>query len=137
MKLRLWFWRKPVSPGDAEPAAETSTGLRTQQPSAGPERTTSPAARAVQPGRALEPVTEVPAKAALTLGEAKTAIRAAGGDVIQVGFLASDYLRQREEEPASADTSVSRERLCALIAKRLKDRQLLAAEGTFELREGQ
>ena len=60
---------------------------------------------------------------------------AAGGDVIQVAFLANDYRRHREDEQASAETAAARERLCALIAKRLKDRKLLAAEGTFELRE--
>jgi hypothetical protein len=61
------------------------------------------------------------------------AIRAGGGDVIQVGFLARAYLRQREEEPESAETAAARERLCALVAKRLKDRKLLAPDGRFEL----
>jgi hypothetical protein len=76
-----------------------------------------------------------PAEVALTLEEAKTAIRAAGGDVIQVGFLARAYLRQREEGPESAETAAARERLCELLTTRLRDRQLLALEGRFELLE--
>ncbi|MGH3014970.1 MAG: hypothetical protein ACRDNN_08480, partial [Gaiellaceae bacterium] len=78
---------------------------------------------------------EPPATVSLTVDEAKTAIRAAGGDVIQLGFLANAYRRQREEEPASRETAAARERLSELAARRLKDRGLLAPEGRFELLE--
>ena len=71
----------------------------------------------------------------LTVEEAKTAIRAAGGDVIQIGFLANAYRRQREEEPGSKETAAARRRLSELVAKRLKDRKLLATEGRLELLE--
>jgi hypothetical protein len=78
---------------------------------------------------------EPPAAVSLTIDEAKTAIRAAGGDVIQIGFLARAYLRQREEEPAGREAAAARKRLCDLVAKRLEDRKLLAPEGRFELLE--
>ncbi len=74
-------------------------------------------------------------KLSLTLDEAKAAIRAAKGDVIQVGFLAGDYKRHQEEDPASRETAAARAQLCELIAKRLRDRKLLAPDGLFELRE--
>lgn len=63
-------------------------------------------------------------------------IREAGGDVIQVGFLASAYRRHLEDDPASAETAASRKRLHELVGKRLKDRGLLAPDGTVELRDG-
>jgi len=47
---------------------------------------------------------------------------ARGGDVIQVGFLASAYRRSLEEDPASPETAASRKRLRELVGKRLKDR---------------
>jgi hypothetical protein len=78
---------------------------------------------------------EPPAAVSLTIEEAKAAIRAAGGDVIQIGFLARAYLRQREEEPAGREAAVARKRLCDLVTKRLEDRRLLAPEGRFELLE--
>jgi hypothetical protein len=78
---------------------------------------------------------ELPAKVSLTLDEAKEAIRAAKGDVIQVGFLAGEYRRQQEEDPASGETAAARGQLCELIATRLRDRKLLAPDGVFELRE--
>ena len=86
--------------------------------------------------REPEPEPEpAPATVALTIDEAKGAIKEAGGDVIQVGFLASAYRRHLQEDPESAETAASRKRLRELVSKRLKDRGLLASDGTFELRE--
>jgi hypothetical protein len=82
-----------------------------------------------------EPEPPIPATVSLTIDEAKGAIREAGGDVIQVGFLASAYRRHLEEDPMSSETAASRKRLRELVGKRLKDRGLLAPDGTFELRE--
>ena len=81
------------------------------------------------------PEAALPAKVSLTLDEAKEIIRAAKGDVIQVGFLAGAYTRSKEEDPKSAETRKARRLLCELIATRLRDRKLLAPDGTFELRE--
>jgi hypothetical protein len=81
------------------------------------------------------PEEEPPARLSLTLDEAKEAIRAARGDVIQVGFLAGEYKRQQEEDPESRETAAARAQLCELIAKRLRDRKLLSPEGVFELRD--
>jgi len=86
--------------------------------------------------REPEPEPEpAPATVELTIDEAKGAIKEAGGDVIQVGFLASAYRRHLQEDPESAETAASRKRLRELVSKRLKDRGLLASDGTFELRE--
>jgi hypothetical protein len=112
MKLR--FWQRP-----AEPPPE---------PEPQPEVARDPA-----PPTALEE--ELPAKVALTLDEAKEAIRSAKGDVIQVGFMAGEYKRHQEEDPRSGETAVARKQLCELIATRLRDRKLLAPNGVFELRE--
>jgi hypothetical protein len=71
----------------------------------------------------------------LTIDEAKEAIREAGGDVIQVGFLASAYRRHYEDDPHSGDTAASRTKLRELVGKRLKDRGLLAPDGSVELRD--
>jgi hypothetical protein len=118
----------PALPG--APAAE-QTAARWAPPSL----SASASARPSAPGREVAPPLphERPAEVALTLEEAKAAIRAAGGDVYQVGFLARAYLRQREEEPESAATAAARERLCTLVTKRLKDCKLLASHGRFEL----
>jgi hypothetical protein len=107
MRLRLWP-RRPAPPPP--------------QPEASP----APVAREAEP----------PAKLSLTLDEAKAAIRGAKGDVIQVGFLAGEYQRQQREDPESAETRAARAKLCDLIAKRLRDRKLLAPDGVFELLEG-
>ena len=140
------FWQSE------ERAREESATVEPLQPSVppgapGPEETVAPASPSAPPasasarpsglGREAAPFRpgERPAEVALTLEEAKRAIRAAGGDVIQVGFLARAYLRQREEEPESAATAAARERLCELVATRLRDRKLLAPEGRFELLE--
>jgi threonine aldolase len=77
----------------------------------------------------------VPAQVTLTIDEAKGVIKEAGGDVIQVGFLASAYRRNLEEDPESRETIASRKRLCELVGKRLKDRGLLASDGILELRD--
>jgi hypothetical protein len=120
MKLRLWPLRATPEPEPETPAVEASPE---------PELPSEPAAAPPAP----EP--ELPAKLSLTLDEAKAAIRAAKGDVIQVGFLAGDYKRHREEDPGSGETAAARAQLCELIAKRLRDRKLLAPDGVFELRE--
>ena len=154
MKLRLLPWLRRIEPADDEPAREEPTpeappepvlppakteadeptppvGARSRQPASAFER---PYAAGVAPAPALP--AEPPARVSLTLEEAKQAIRAAGGDVIQLGFLASAYGRHREEEPESAETAAARRRLCELVAQRLRDRNLLAPEGRFELLEG-
>jgi len=71
----------------------------------------------------------------LTIDEAKGVIREAGGDVIQVGFLASAYRRHMQEDPQSSETAASRKRLRELVSKRLKDTGRLASDGVFELRD--
>ena len=77
----------------------------------------------------------MPAQVTLTIDEAKGVIKEAGGDVIQVGFLASAYRRNLEEDPESQETAASRKRLRELVGKRLKDRGLLASDGILELRD--
>jgi len=149
MKLRVWPRPRSVEPASGEraregPAIEEPTqpperarapaAKQTAAPAAPPVKPTSSSAHASVPGEEAPSLAdEPPAELSLTLEEAKTAIRAGGGDVIQVGFLARAYLRQREEEPESAETAAGRERLCALVATRLKDRKLLAPDGRFEL----
>ena len=149
MKLRLWPRRKSVEPAPEEPATEEPAQPPEPHPAPEAEQLARAIVRPRRPANALarpyspgseEIVTpalpeELPAKVSLTLDEAKTAIRAAGGDVIQVGFLASAYRRHREEGPESAEAAAAHQRLCDLIGKRLKDRKLLAPEGIFELLE--
>jgi hypothetical protein len=115
MKLRLWPRRSHPDP-EPEPAVVEGT----------PKPEPAPPA----------PLEERPARVSLTIDEAKEAIRAAKGDVIQVGFLAADYERHRKEDPRSRETAVARANLCEVIAKRLRGRKLLAPDGVFELREG-
>lgn len=151
MKLRLWPGRRRVEPADDEPAADEPT-IGEPPPSAPPavseDDRTAPArtparqpasafARPYAPAEDEAPAlpAEPPAQVSLTLEEAKKAIRAAGGDVIQIGFLANAYLRHRDEEPESRETIAAREQLCELVARRFKDRKLLAPEGRFELLE--
>jgi hypothetical protein len=114
MKLRLW-----PRPARHEPEPEPAAVEAPPEPEPAP-----PAS-----------VQELPAKVSLTLDEAKAAIRAANGDVIQVGFLAGVYKRHQEEDPRSRETAAARAQLCELIAKRLRDRKLLAPDGVFELRD--
>ena len=98
-----------------------------------PEPVDEPPARPTEPEPDPEP--EVPAQVTLTIDEAKGVIKEAGGDVIQVGFLASAYRRNLEEDPQSQETATSRNRLRELVGKRLKDRGLLASDGILELRD--
>jgi hypothetical protein len=124
MKLRLWPRRSRSEPTSEDVAVEVPTE-RKPKPSVAPEPAPPPTRDA-----------ELPAKVSLTVAEAKEAIRAAKGDVIQVGFLAGAYKRHQEEDPRSGETAAARARLCEVIAKRLRDRKLLAPDGDFELREG-
>jgi hypothetical protein len=148
MKLRVWPRPRSVAAtgerAQEGPAIEEPTQPPERPGAPAAEQTAAPASPPVQPRssstHAFVPGEEAPslageppAELSFTLEEAKMAIRAGGGDVIQVGFLARAYLRQREEEPESAETAAARERLCALVAKRLKDRKLLAPDGRFEL----
>jgi outer membrane biosynthesis protein TonB len=112
---------EPTPEPEPEPARE---------PEPEPEPTPEPQA-ATEP----EPEPEVPLQMTLTIDEAKEAIREAGGDVIQVGFLASAYRRHYEDDPHSGDTAASRTKLRELVGKRLKDRGLLAPDGSVELRD--
>jgi hypothetical protein len=122
MKLRLWP-RQRAEPAP-EPEPEPEMAVAPEPPPPPPEP--APAA----------PEEEPPAKVSLTLDEAKEAIRAAKGDVIQVGFMAGEYKRHQAEDPGSRETATARAQLCELIATRLRDRKLLAPNGVFELREG-
>jgi hypothetical protein len=138
MKFRFWPRR-----GGAEPVAEAdaSTPAVTEAPveSAPVEPAPAPpeAVRVPPPAAETTPAQspEAPTTMELTIDEAKNVIREAGGDVIQVGFLASAYRRHLAEDPHSSETAASRKRLRELVGKRLKDRGLLAPDGTFELRE--
>ena len=118
MRFRLWPQRSAPEPEPEPPTVE-----------APPEPEPEPAVLAPAPDE------ELPARVSLTLTEAKDVIRAAKGDVIQIGFLAGAYRRQQEEDPRSRETAAARARLCELIAQRLRDRQLLAPDGVFELRD--
>jgi hypothetical protein len=122
MKLRLWPRPARVEPLPQEPPIA--------EPAAPPEPEPTPAAG--PPSAAPE---ELPARVSLRLDEAKAAIRASKGDVIQVGFLAGVYKRQQDEDPRSRETATARAQLCDVIAKRLRDRKLLAPDGVFELRD--
>jgi hypothetical protein len=112
MKLR--WWSRPEPEPEPEPQPEPAVAAEPAPPA---------------------PEEELPAKVSLTLDEAKDAIRAAKGDVIQVGFMAGEYKRHQNEDPASRETAAARAQLCEVIAKRLRDRKLLAPDGVFELRE--
>lgn len=112
-----------------EPPGELPPARRPGQPASAFARPYAPQEEAAAPALPAEPPTAV----SLTIDEAKAAIRAAGGDVIQVGFLARAYERQRQEEPGSREAMAARKRLSDLVAKRLEDRKLIAPEGRFEL----
>jgi hypothetical protein len=117
---------KPSPDPFPEPAPEPVDEPAPEPVDEPPERPTEP-----EP----EPEPEVPAQVTLTIDEAKGVIKEAGGDVIQVGFLASAYRRNLEEDPQSQETATSRNRLRELVGKRLKDRGLLASDGILELRD--
>jgi outer membrane biosynthesis protein TonB len=129
-----------ASAPEPEPEPEPEPGPEPEaepepEPEPDPEPETVSQARVPPSGPEPEPEPTAPAQVALTIDEAKGVIKEAGGDVIQVGFLASAYRRHLEDDPHSAETAASRKRLRELVGKRLKDRGLLAPDGTFELRE--
>jgi hypothetical protein len=144
MKFRLWPRRESIDPrADEYSPVEVPVSEARPEPPAPPPPAPAPAAPsapAPPPAPSSSPVEETapdqaPAVVSLSIDEAKAAIREAGGDVIQVGFLASAYRRTAEDDPHSAETAAARKRLRELVAKRLKDRGLLASDGTLELRE--
>jgi outer membrane biosynthesis protein TonB len=145
MRFRFWSKQEPeeatVEPGVAqEPEPAPTPEPPTPEPEPAPAPKPPPPRVAPTPPPVAEvapPEEAAPARVSLTIDEAKGVIREAGGDVIQVGFLASAYRRHLEEDPRSAETTASRKRLRELVGKRLKDRGLLAPDGTFELREGE
>ena len=123
--MRWKFWKaeeelRPVVSEEAEPE---------------PEPEPAPVSQAPAPVLEPEPEPGAPTQVTLTIDQAKGVIKEAGGDVIQVGFLASAYRRHYDDDPHSSETAASRKRLRELVGKRLKDRGLLASDGTFELRE--
>ena len=137
--MKWKFWKaeeraEPVVPEDvAQPEPEPEPEL---EPEPEPEPVSQVTAPRPEPDLAREPEPQTaPTEVALTIDEAKEAIREAGGDVIQVGFLASAYRRHYDEDPSSGETAASRKKLRDLVGKRLKDRGLLAADGTVELRD--
>jgi len=148
MKFRLWPRREPAEPvaedevpppaetvsPEPEPAPVAPAPVEMSPPPPAPDPMPEPAP-AVEAAVEMEMEMEVPTKVTLTIDEAKGAIRDAGGDVIQVGFLASAYRRHLQEDPGSAETAASRKRLRELVGKRLKDRGLLATDGVVELRD--
>jgi outer membrane biosynthesis protein TonB len=120
---------EPEVEPEPEPEPEPVSRAAEPEPGPAPEPEPEPAAR-----EEPEPET-VPAQVTLTIDEAKDAIREAGGDVIQVGFLASAYRRHYDEDPHSGETAASRKKLRDLVGTRLKDRGLLAADGSVDLRD--
>ena len=134
MKLRFWPRREPEEPAVEEPTPEPAPRTAPpRQPASAFTRPYAPGAEPAESGPSL-PGTP-PGSLSLTLEEAKTAIRAAGGDVIQIGFLARAYQRQRDDEPEGRETAAARKRLSELVATRLRDRKLLEPQGRFELLE--
>jgi outer membrane biosynthesis protein TonB len=131
--MRWKFWQAEENAGLVEAEVPTLPA-----PDPEPEPAPEPAPAEVvepEPEPQPEPEPEVPAQITLTIDEAKGVIKEAGGDVIQVGFLASAYRRQFEEDPESAETAASRKKLRELVGQRLKDRGLLASDGVVELRD--
>jgi hypothetical protein len=135
MRWKFWQAEQNAGPVEAEVPA-------VQAPEPEPEPDPAPAAAPepepeaeAEPTLEPEPEPEVPTQISLTIDEAKGVIKEAGGDVIQVGFLASAYRRQFEDDPDSAETAASRKKLRELVGQRLKDRGLLASDGVLELRD--
>jgi hypothetical protein len=134
--MRWKFWQaeekapptltREVAPPRPDPVEEPAPELVREQP---------PLLAEAEPEPEPEPEPELPAQLTLTIDEAKGVIKEAGGDVIQVGFLASAYRRNLEDDPHSQETAASRKRLRELVGKRLKDRGLLASDGILELRD--
>ncbi len=130
MRWKFWQAEEEAQPVVSE---EVAAPRPDPVPESAPEPVDEPPARPTEPEPEPEP--EVPAQVTLTIDEAKGVIKEAGGDVIQVGFLASAYRRNLEEDPQSQETATSRNRLRELVGKRLKDRGLLASDGILELRD--
>ena len=141
MKWKFWKVEERAEPVVPEEAARPGP-----EPEPEPELEPAPEPEPVSQGTAPQPEPDLargpewepetaPTEVALTIDEAKEAIREAGGDVIQVGFLASAYRRHHDEDPTSGETAASRKKLRELVGKRLKDRGLLAPDGTVELRD--
>jgi hypothetical protein len=142
MKLRFWRRSEGEEPAEEPAPKPVRPAPPPRQPASAFSRPYAPEQEAVEAEETQEveeaapvlPPTP-PGSLSLTIEEAKSAIRAAGGDVIQIGFLARAYQRQREEEPEGRETAAARKRLCDLVAKRLRDRNLLEPQGSFELLE--
>jgi len=132
MRWKFWQAEEEAHPVVTEEAAAARPD---PVPEPAPEPVHELPAPRSEPGPEPEPEPEVPAQVTLTIDEAKGVIKEAGGDVIQVGFLASAYRRNLEEDPDSSETAASRNRLRELVGKRLKDRGLLASNGVLELRD--
>ena len=130
MRWKFWQAEEEAHPVVTEEAAAARPD---PVPEPAPEPVHELPAPRSEPGPEPEP--EPPAQVTLTIDEAKGVIKEAGGDVIQVGFLASAYRRNLEEDPDSSETAASRNRLRELVGKRLKDRGLLASDGILELRD--
>jgi outer membrane biosynthesis protein TonB len=145
--MRWKFWQVEENAGPVETEEPAVPAVQAPEPEPEPAHDPAPAA-VVEPEPQPEPdpepepepepeerEPEVPAQVSLTIDEAKGVIKQAGGDVIQVGFLASAYRRQFDEDPGSAETAASRKKLRELVGQRLKDRGLLASDGVVELRD--
>jgi len=130
MRWKFWQAEEEAHPVVTEEAAAARPD---PVPEPAPEPVHELPAPRSEPGPEPEP--EPPAQVTLTIDEAKGVIKEAGGDVIQVGFLASAYRRNLDEDPESSETAASRNRLRELVGKRLKDRGLLASDGILELRD--
>ena len=141
MKWKFWKVEERAESVVSEEAARPGPEPEPEpelEPGPEPEPVSQVTAPQPEPDLARGPEPEpetAPTEVALTIDEAKEAIREAGGDVIQVGFLASAYRRHHDEDPTSGETAASRKKLRELVGKRLKDRGLLAADGTVELRD--
>ena len=135
MRWKFWQAEEKAQPFVSD---EVAAPRPDAVPESAPEPVHEPPALHIEPepaAREPEPEPEVPAQVTLTIDEAKGVIKEAGGDVIQVGFLASAYRRNLDEDPESTETAASRKRLRELVGKRLKDRGLLASDGILELRD--
>src|SRR4051812_45873396 len=135
MRWKFWQTEEEAQPVMTE---EVAAPRPEPVPEPAPRPASEPPTAAIEPEEpqpAPEPEPEVPGRVTLTIDEAKGVIKDAGGDVIQVGFLASAYRRNLEDDPHSQETAASRKRLRELVGKRLKDRGLLASDGVLELRD--
>ena len=134
MRWKFWQAEEEAPPTLAQEVAPPRPDP-VPEPAPEPVREQPPLLAEAEPEPEPEPEPEVPAQLTLTIDEAKGVIKEAGGDVIQVGFLASAYRRNLEDDPHSQETAASRKRLRELVGKRLKDRGLLASDGVLELRD--